>query len=134
MRHADFWHSNVVVTKAFDLLGIIDWEGACSVPWELVDAPQFLHTVPARLLGRAGEERYDGETGEPLEKDEIRRWAEKRAYAEMVRRAEEDAGTDHRLSDVLSGWDEQDLAATFHLFGDGKVGTYGRVLDYLENR
>lgn len=77
---------------------------------------------------------YDKETGEPLDEDVKGSWAEKRAYAEMVRQAEQKAGVDHRLSGMLADWDVQDLAATFHLFLNGKVGLYGRVLDYFENQ
>lgn len=114
------------------MLGIIDWEDACTVPWELVDAPCFLNTVP-RLLDPP-EGYYNKETGEPLGEDVKESWAEKREYAEMVRQAEQEAGADHRLSRMLTDWDAQDLAATFHLFLHGKVGLYGQVLDYFENQ
>lgn len=132
IRHADFWHSNIIVeSETFDVLGIIDWEGAITVPWELMDFPRFLSTVP-RLLDPPGQ--YDQETGEPLDEDEIGRWKEKKEYVEMVRGAEEEAGVDHGLSDVLADGDMQDLAATFHLFLGGRVGFYGKVLEYLENK
>lgn len=129
IRHADFWHHNVVVTEGFDVLGVIDWEGAYTVPWELIDAPRFLNTSP-RLLNPP--EQYTN-LGEPLDQDEIRSWEEKAEYASMVREAECEAGMDHKLSAMLADKDAQDLAATFHLFGGGKMGLYSRVLDFFEN-
>lgn len=128
IRHADLFHNNIIVTKAFSVLGIIDWDGACTVPWELVDPPCFLSTVPHLLNPK---EQYD-ETGRPLDPDEATRWAEKDAYAKMVREAEQNTNTDHRLSGVLLDKDIRDLGAVIHLFGQGKMGFYGRVLDYFE--
>jgi len=128
VRHADLHHSDVVVTGAFDVLGVVDWDGACTVPWELVDAPCFLRTVP-RLLNPP--ERY-GAAGRPLDPDEAARWADEDAYAAMVREAELDAGADHKLSGVLSDRDARGLGAAMHLFAQGKMGLYGRVLDYYE--
>lgn len=130
IRHTDLWHSNIVVTTMFNVLGVIDWEGAYTVPWELIDAPRFLYTIP-RLLNPP--EQYS-EDGEPLDQDEIVQWAEKANYAVMVRQAEQIANTDHMLSNVLSDKDSQDLAATFHLFGEGKIGLYSRALDYFESK
>ncbi|KAI5861921.1 hypothetical protein GGS23DRAFT_573791 [Durotheca rogersii] len=130
IRHADLFHSNVIVTKTFNVLGVIDWEGACTVPWELVDAPCFLSTIP-RLLNPP--EQYD-EAGRPLDSDEVGMWADEEAYAAMVREAERNAHADHRLSNMLADKDAQDLARTIHLFPQGKAGFYGRALDYFENK
>lgn len=112
------------------MLGVIDWEGACAVPWELIDAPCFLSTVP-RLLNPP--EQYD-EAGQPLEQDEAGRWRDEEAYAAMVREAEQSAHADHKLSNMLADRDIRDLAGVIHLFGQGKIGFYGRALDYLENK
>ena len=76
-------------------------------------------------------EQYD-EAGQPLDQDEVGKWADEEAYATMVRDAERDAGTDHRLSDVLSDRDARDLASVIHLYSQGKMGFYGRALDYFE--
>lgn len=130
IRHADLFHSNVIVTKEFDVLGVIDWEGACTVPWELIDAPCFLRTVP-RLLNPA--EQYD-EAGQPLDKDEIGRWADEELYTAMVREAELEHHADHRLSQILGNRDAQDLAGVVHLYSQGKMGFYGRALEYFENK
>ena len=46
--HDDFLHSNIMVDEnSFDITGIIDWEGACTVPWELIAFPEFLQAMPA---------------------------------------------------------------------------------------
>ena len=66
IRHADLFHSNVIVAKTCDVVGVINWEDSYAVPWGLVDAPCFLSTVP-RLLNPP--EQYDG-TGRPLSQDE----------------------------------------------------------------
>lgn len=128
IRHNDLFHSNVIVTKAYDVVGVIDWENSYTVPWELIDAPWFLNTVP-RLLNRP--DQYDDE-GQPLDKDEAGQWEDEKAYAEMVREAEIDARADHKLSQILADRDSQVMAAIIHLFSQGKMGFYGRVLDYFE--
>ncbi|CAH0023452.1 unnamed protein product [Clonostachys rhizophaga] len=128
IRHPDLFHSNVIVTKNFDVLGVIDWEGACTVPWELIDSPCFLTTVP-RLLNPP--ELYD-EAGYPLDKDVARKWEDGKAYVTMVQEAERDGNTDSNLSDILGNRDVQDLAGIIHLFAQGKMGFYGRALAYFE--
>lgn len=100
------------------------------VPWELVDAPCFLSTVP-RLLNPP--EQYD-EAGRPLDQDEVGRWADEEAYAKMVQDAEQNAHTDHTLSKFLADRDAQDLASTIHLYSQGKIGFYGRALDFFESK
>jgi hypothetical protein len=129
IRHPDLSLNNLIVTSDFEVRGVIDWEDATTVPWTLVDAPVFLATVP-RQLNPA--ERYDRTTGMPLDDDEVARWAGHQAYVDLVRDAETDAGTDHRLSDVLADRDLQDFAAVVHLFALGKMGFYGRAMDHFE--
>jgi len=51
IRHANLFHSHIVITKTYEVVGAIDWEGSYAVPWELVDAPCFLSTVG--FYGRA---------------------------------------------------------------------------------
>ena len=96
---------------------MIDWEGSYAVPWELVDPPCFLSTMP-RLL--CPPEQYD-EAGQPLDQDELEKWADEEAYAKMVRDAKRDAQTDHRLSDMLGDRDARDLASVIHLYSQGKI-------------
>ncbi|MBE3046700.1 phosphotransferase [Candidatus Bathyarchaeota archaeon] len=43
----DFLHSNIIVDEESSAVtGIIDWEGAYTVPWELVAFPEFLQAMP----------------------------------------------------------------------------------------
>ncbi|KAJ5158617.1 uncharacterized protein N7500_008268 [Penicillium coprophilum] len=47
LDHDDFLHSNIMVDEnSFNVTGIIDWEGACTVPWELIAFPDFLTAMP----------------------------------------------------------------------------------------
>lgn len=130
IRHADLFHSNLIVDAKYRVQGVIDWEGACTVPWELIDAPCFLTTVP-RLLNPP--EKYDKE-GNPLDLEESRRWKDEKTYAELVRVAEVEAGADDKLSRAIRDRNARDLAALVHLYSQGKLGFYGRVLDYFEHR
>ena len=50
----------------------------------------------------------------------------------MVRDAERDAQTDHRLFDMLGDRDARDLASVIHLYSQGKIRFYHRALDYIE--
>ncbi|KAI0388352.1 kinase-like domain-containing protein [Xylariaceae sp. FL0594] len=130
LRHADLFYNNIIVSKSFEVLGIIDWEGACTVPWELVDAPCFLSSVP-RLLNPPGQ--YD-ESGQPLDQSEANRWADEQAYASIVREVEHHAKVDQKLSAMLLDKDTRDLASMIHLFAQGKMGFYSSALDYFENK
>ena len=47
--HVDFGHNNIVVDDDYNVLGVIDWEHACSVPWERIYFPWSLSTVPASM-------------------------------------------------------------------------------------
>lgn len=46
LYHDDFLHSNITVDENFSVTGIIDCEGACTVPWELVAFPNFFRPCP----------------------------------------------------------------------------------------
>lgn len=129
IRHPDLSDNNIAVTKEFDLLGVIDWEDAYTVPWELIDCPLFIRKVP-RFLNPP--DQYDG--GQPKDADEAGRWVDEREYARLVREAEEHAGVDHRLSDMLGNNEAQDLAGIIHLFSEGKMGLYGRALHHFETK
>lgn len=109
---------------------MIDWEGSYVVPWELVDAPCFLSTVP-HLLNPP--EQYN-ESGWPLDQDEVGMWADEEAYAKMVWDTEQNVHADHRLSKILADQDAGDLARTIHLYSQGKMGFYGQCLDDFESK
>lgn len=120
--HADLIHSNIIVDKDYAVLGIIDWEGASTLPWELVEYPLFLSALPRAF---SAPDSYD-EKGKPLDPETKQCWQDREAYVEMVRLQED---TDHQLSECLSDAIHQGLAYTIREFKHGKLGLYGRVLD-----
>jgi len=91
----------------------------------MIDPPSFIKNIP-RIINPP--EQYDG-MGQLLDQDEARRWAEEKAYVDMVREAEKRAGTDHKLSQMLANRKAQDLAVTIYLFMGGKLGFYGNAQD-----
>lgn len=120
--HADLMHSNIVIDDQHNMLGIIDWEGACTLPWELVEYPLFLSTTP-RVFSMP--DRYDG-MGEPIDTETKQCWQDRKSYLGFVELSER---TDHRLSENLADTKRQDLACVIRLFSQGKLGFYNRVLD-----
>ncbi|KAL2043134.1 hypothetical protein N7G274_004194 [Stereocaulon virgatum] len=47
--HIDFGHHNVIVDDDYNALGAIDWEHACTLPWEVVDFPMTLSITLAPM-------------------------------------------------------------------------------------
>lgn len=127
LDHDDFLHSNIMVDEAsFEVTGIIDWEGACTVPWGLVGYPDFLQAMPRSF---DLPQKYD-QDGQPLEEDVKETWRERREYLEMVREAE---GDDGLLSTTLGSSLNQALAYTYGAFVSiGKLGFYDRVAAELK--
>ncbi|KAK1572702.1 uncharacterized protein LY79DRAFT_569787 [Colletotrichum navitas] len=124
--HDDFLHSNIMVDEAsFNVTGIIDWEGACTVPWELVTYPGFVQAMPRSF---DLPQHYD-ENGHPLEESVRERWRERRDYVEMVEAVE---GEDKMLSTSLSSNFNQAFAYSYGAFTNGKLGFYDRVIMELE--
>ncbi|KAK0368383.1 hypothetical protein CLIM01_14259 [Colletotrichum limetticola] len=124
--HDDFLHSNIMVDEAsFNVTGIIDWEGACTVPWGLVTYPEFIQVMP-----RAFDlpQHYD-QDGYPLKESVREKWCEQRDYVEMVKSAE---GEDNLLSTSLSNNLNQALAYSYGAFTTGKLGFYDRVVTELK--
>lgn len=48
--HDDFGHNNIVVDDNYNILGVIDWEHACSMPWESVFFPLTLSVIPRPMV------------------------------------------------------------------------------------
>ncbi|KAJ5691108.1 hypothetical protein N7488_011843 [Penicillium malachiteum] len=95
LNYDDFLYSNIMVDEnSFDGTGIIDWEAACTVPWELIAFPAFLSAMPASF---DLPDKYD-RNGYPLDEDLRETWREREGYIEMVKSAELQ---DHLLSDCL---------------------------------
>ncbi|KAK9622303.1 hypothetical protein V6Z98_006977 [Aspergillus fumigatus] len=126
LYHPDFYHSNVIVDESFKVLGVIDWEGACTVPWELVEPPLFLGIVPPAM---DDPKNYEAD-GQPKDCNIRRRLSERAEYAEYVQKKEEEFNGDRKLSQILLNPDAQGLAHAIKVYHDpGKLGFYCRVLD-----
>ncbi|KAJ6131795.1 Aminoglycoside phosphotransferase [Penicillium samsonianum] len=125
LRHTDFLHSNVIVDAEFNVLSVIDWEHAGTVPWERVEFPIFLSTLPPALDFPW---KY-GADGKPLDDDTRKDWEERENYVRSVEEAEKEMGYDDRLSSMLGSMYYQNLAACFTRYEEGKLGVYCRALD-----
>ncbi len=123
--HPDLYQSNVIVDDKFQVLALIDWQGSWSVPWELVEFPLFLSTVP-RAMDAAF--NYD-QNGQPKQADVRRRWKERAEYVQMVQAAEVAMKKDAMLSRILGNADIQGLADAIKVYTNpGKLGFYDKIL------
>jgi hypothetical protein len=128
LYHTDFRHSNIIIDADYNILGVIDWEDASTVPWEAVEFPLFLSMTPPPMDAPSN---YDDE-GLPIDSCTRLRWHEREEYVRFVREAEAEKGLDRRLSTTLANHTVQNLAGALKLFLDpGKIGFYGKVLDQL---
>jgi hypothetical protein len=127
MCHDDFLHSNIMVDEAtFDATGIIDWEGACTVPWGLIAFPEFLQAMPRSF---DLPHKYDRDR-QPLDEEVRQTWRERQEYIEMVKSAEDQ---DNLLSTCLGSSRSQALAYAYGAFTSvGKLGFYDRVIEEIE--
>ncbi|GAB1311856.1 hypothetical protein MFIFM68171_02066 [Madurella fahalii] len=125
--HDDFLHNNIMVDEnSFHVTGIIDWEGACTVPWELVAFPEFLQAMPASF---DLPQKYDRD-GQPFDEEVRQTWRERRECIEMVKSAEFE---DKMLSTYLSSNRSQALAYVYGAFTSiGKLGFYDRVIEDVQ--
>ncbi|CZT01770.1 uncharacterized protein RCO7_01963 [Rhynchosporium graminicola] len=131
VSHQDFLHSNIIVNDRYRILGVIDWEGACTVPWELVEFPLFLSTVP---LPMDAPWNYD-QDGEPLDEDTRQTWRERKEYIERAVRFEIIEGIDDRLSATLNDQTLQNLAYAMRVYSEiGKLGFYHKVMEPFEKK
>ncbi|KAJ5114027.1 hypothetical protein N7456_002561, partial [Penicillium angulare] len=133
LSHDDFLHSTIMVDGDFNVTGIIDWEGACTVPCELVGFPDFLTGMPASF---DLPQKYDGD-GQPLSEELREVWREREGYVEMVRSVEQERATsmghaDYLLSDCLGSSRSQAIAYSYGAYTCiGKLGFYDRVVKEL---
>lgn len=127
LDHDDFLHSNIMVDeKSFDVTGIIDWEGACTVPWELIAFPDFLKAMPVSF---DLPQNY-GQDGQALDEEVRETWCEREEYIEMVKSAELQ---DSLLSACLSSKRSQSIAYSYGAYTRfGKLGAYDRVIEEIE--
>ncbi|GES58310.1 phosphotransferase enzyme family [Aspergillus terreus] len=125
LYHPDFYHSNMIVDHKFRILGIIDWEGASTVPWEIVEPPLFLSKVP---LGMDDPNNYHAD-GTPKDRSVIQRLHESGEYVKFVQAKEEEMGLDRKLSTTLLDSNIQGLAYAIKVYRDpGKLGFYCKIL------
>ena len=126
VMHPDFFHSNIMVDSAYNILGVIDWEGACTVPWELVEYPLFLDAVPVAMDAPS---KYD-DNGLPLDESTKQRWQERKEYMEMVEGFERAGNGDAQLSSTLGNSKYQGLSYAMRVYREpGRLGLYGKVLE-----
>lgn len=88
----------MIIDDVYNILLIIDWEGACIVPWEAVEFPAFLYTVPP-LIDLPS--KYDDD-GYPINPEIQNGWRERQDYIRSVKEAERQRGLDCKLSTVLA--------------------------------
>jgi hypothetical protein len=125
--HDDFFHSNIMVDEnTFDVTAIIDWDGACTVPWELIAFPDFLLAMPISFDLPQNYDQY----GKPVDRELQETWREQGEYIEMVRAVELE---DTMLSSCLRSKRSQTIAYTYGAYTSmGKLGYYNRVIEELE--
>lgn len=126
LYHTDFRHSNLIIDPDYNILSVIDWEDASTVPWEAVEFPLFLSTTPPPMDAPWN---YDDE-GLPTDPSVRQVWHERDEYVRFVREAEVERGLDQCLSATLANRPVQNLAGALKLFLDpGKIGFYCKVLE-----
>lgn len=126
LYHPDFLHSNVIVDENYNILSIIDWEGAGTVPWEVVEFPLFLYTLPPPMDLPSN---YDSD-GNPVDDGTRQQWEERNEYVQSAKEAKREKPYYNNLSTMLASRTSQNLATALKLYVDpGKLGFYCKVLD-----
>jgi hypothetical protein len=101
------------VDENFRVLAALDWEGASTVPWEVVGPPLFITRLPAMHNLNPTDEKS----------------TERCEYINIVEQRERDLGADQTLSKILRDSDVQSLAYGIKVYHDpGKLGFYCEIL------
>lgn len=125
LRHPDFGHNNIVVdVDDYEILGVIDWEGAYSVPAECLDFPLLLRVVP-RAMDSPSSYSEDGHRKDDATRATL---ADRQTYLEYVTKAEGQHGLPNVLSNALADPKGQDICAAISLYAAGKMGLNSRLL------
>ena len=128
--HADYGHHNIVVDDTYNVLGVIDWEHACSIPWESIYFPWTLSVVPAPMVP----DNYDDD-GIAKDCDTRAIIDAQKKYINAVQEVERKKGLPPLLSATLADRATQDLAFSMKLYvEDGICGLYTNVLDTHQKR
>ncbi|KAJ5818485.1 hypothetical protein N7474_004076 [Penicillium riverlandense] len=126
LYHPDFRHSNVIIDKNYNILSIIDWENAGTVPWEIIEFPLFLGTLPPPM---DLETNYDTE-GNPTNEEMQQIWKDRTDYVRDVMHFECRNLSDRSLSTMLASRYTQNIGTAIRLYHEsGKLGPYCNVLD-----
>lgn len=90
LYHPGFYQSNIIVNEEFKVLSVTDWEGASTVPWELVQLPLFLEFLPSKM----GDPNNYEPDGQPKNEDDRCRLRERSEYVKYVQEKEHELNTD----------------------------------------
>lgn len=94
--------SNIITDLNYNVLGVIDWEYATAVPWEMFRLPDFFHYSPPAF-------KYDeGSSAQEID-----------GYIAMVAEAEKAENLDAKLSGILGNRKILDLGFAVKTFGKG---------------
>ncbi|KAF7596997.1 hypothetical protein BBP40_011363 [Aspergillus hancockii] len=116
----------MIVDADYNVLSVIDWKKASTVPWEVVEFPLFLTSV---LVPMNATWNHD-ERGLPKGRGVQQLWDERKESAQSVQKAEEHQKADRRLSTILASREVQNLVSAVKLYFDpGKIGFYCKALD-----
>ncbi|CAG8197303.1 unnamed protein product [Penicillium salamii] len=128
LYHRDFRHSNVIIDNNYNILSIIDWDNAGTVPWEIVEFPLFLDVIPPPMDMPGN---YDAK-GNPVDEETRNLWNERNDYVQGVMKDEKETGSDGSLSSILSSRYNQNIATALRLYEESvKIGHYCKVLDEI---
>lgn len=128
--HDDFGHNNIVVDDDYNILGVIDWENACSMPWESVYFPLTLSVVPHPMVPA-----WMYEDGVPKHKKIRIIIDERKDYVNTIRQIERREGLSHSLSATLGDQAGEQLAYAMKLYiHDRKFGFYTKILDVYHQK
>lgn len=128
--HVDFGHNNIVVDDDYNVLGVIDWEHASSLPWECIYFPWTMSVVPAPMVP----DNYDKD-GLPIDSSTRTKLDEQKEYINTVQETEQIKGLSPDLSTTLANQASQYLAFAMKLYiEDGICGQYANVLDVHQKR
>lgn len=128
--HTDYGHNNIIVDAEYNLLGVIDWEGAIAAPWGMVEFPLTVRTIPVSIDAPWN---YTSDWS-PKDAHTMSDHKDREEYLQALRDAEKELGIPPKLSEVLSNQRIRDVAAAMKFFAiDGKLAWYSKVLDEYEN-
>ncbi|KAL4899567.1 hypothetical protein BDW74DRAFT_109910 [Aspergillus multicolor] len=100
LYYSDLHQGNILVDDEFGIIGVLGWEGLCTMPWELVQPPPFI-SRSSRATGSPSDAEDPGSADRLEEREE---------YVKILRQKEDEMGVDSKLSTILGNDDIQALA------------------------